>query len=115
MSSTSYQSNISFNLTATIGSGNTASAVIDLSGTSLVGMISPSALTGATLTFSASPTEDGTYNTLYRNGSDVSLTFAADKYILLEPSDFVGVRFLKVTSDSTEAADREFTLITRPV
>jgi hypothetical protein len=102
-------------LDTSIASGQTASGVIDLAGTTLCGIHLPSAFTGTSVTFQAAPTAGGTFQTVQRSGADFSLPVAAARYIGLNPSDFAGVQFLKIISGSAEAAARTLTLAVRPV
>ena len=102
-------------LDTTIANGAAASAAIDLAGTTLCGIHLPAAFTGASLSFTAAPTLGGTYQTLQRNGADLSVTVAQGKYISLTAGDFIGVQFLKIVSGSNEAATRTLTLAVRPV
>lgn len=108
-----FQSVISYDTAATIAISTTTSAAVDLQGYALVGLITPAALTGSTMTFTASP-NDGTYTALYNaGGTALSATVAASRTILFTPGDFVGVRFIKLVSGSTESAARTITLILR--
>jgi len=103
--------------TVTIANGQTVSDALDLSraGFSLVGIVTPAALTGATFTFQASA--DGvTYNAVYdKTGALVSVTVAASRYVVLAPADFAGIAYLKVVSGSTEGGARTIGLVARPV
>lgn len=98
-----------------IANGQTISGAIDLSGTTLAGIHLPAAFTGTSLSFLAARTFDGTYQGVYRQGADLSVTVAAGKYVPLNPSDFAGLQFIKIVSGSTEAAARTLTLAVRPV
>jgi hypothetical protein len=105
--------NISYDTTATIASGASTSAAVDLNGYTLVGLVMPSAFTGTTMTFTMSP-NDGTYVSITNaGGTALSATVAASKCILFTPGDFVGVRFIKLVSGSSEGAGRTITLALR--
>jgi hypothetical protein len=110
------------NKTATIAMNDSAglSDVVDLGvGYQLVGIQMPSAWTAAKLTFRCSA--DGvTYaNKFDRYGSEFEIptqSAAASQYIQLEPSDFLGVRYVMVRSGSsatpvTQAGGRALTLV----
>ena len=101
------------NFTATIAISATVSDAIDLGGASLNAIVTPLALTGTTMTFQGS--HDGTtYNAIYDTaGAAVTVTVAASRFIPLAPSDFSGVRYIKVVSGSAEAAARSITLVGR--
>jgi hypothetical protein len=101
--------------TAAIASGQTVSGAIDLKGLSLVGVHLPASFTGTTLTFQAAETLAGSFGAVYKDGADLSVAVAAGKYVVLNPADFAGVRFLKVVSGSAEGAARTLTLAIRPV
>ena len=98
--------------TTNIASGATTSSEIDLSGTTICGIYIPSAFTGTGLTFSASTVSGGTFVSIRDGaGNAISKTIAAGQY----PTDFVGVRFLQIVSNATEAAARTLTLAARPI
>jgi hypothetical protein len=101
--------------TVTIANGQTTSDALDCINGTVVGILTPAALTGTAFTFSVSA--DGvTYNTLYSDaGTAVSVTVAASRYIYLDPTVFAGVRYVKVISGSAEGAQRIITLVLRPV
>ena len=102
--------------TSNIASGGNTSDEIDLSGTTLCGIYMPSAFTGTGLTFLASTTTGGTFISVRDGaGSAIVKTVAASQYIRLDPTDFIGIRFLKIVSNGTEAATRTLTLAARPI
>ena len=104
-------------LDVTIASGQTVSpetAVAD--GHTLVGIETPAALTGTTLTLQVASEIGGTFQAFHDlSGVEVSIAMAADRRIRLLPSDFAGVQYFKIVSGSTEAADRTFKLFYRIV
>lgn len=100
--------------TATIANGTATSGVIDLEGRTLCGVLLPAALTGTTFTFSTSATSDGTFvNITNGAGSDYGVTVAASKYVPVDYTKFIGVRFLKIISGSSEAGERAITVVSR--
>jgi len=102
--------------TATIPNAGTTSPAVSLNGATLVGIITPAALTGTALTFQASPTLTGTYSPVYATGgTQVSYTVGTSRYIVIPAQDMAGVQFVKVVSGSTEAAARDITLVVREV
>lgn len=115
MTTSQYQSLISYNQTATIASSGTTSEAIDLSGATLCGFIMPAAFTGATLGLLMSDAIDGTYVTVQDGeGSNLALGVAASKYIPLSNLSLSsGLRFIKLVSGSSEAAQRVIRLATR--
>ena len=97
--------------TVTIESSGTTSSARDLNGLgNLVALVTPSALTGTSFTFQAS-TDGSTYNAVYNEGTQYSVTVAASRYVALDPSVFAGAQYVKVVSGSTEAAERTITLV----
>ena len=102
--------------TTSIASGASTSDEIDLSGTTLCGVYMPSAFTGTGITFLASTTTGGTFVSVRDGGgSAIVKTVAASQYVRLDPSDFIGIRFLKIVSNGTEAATRTLTFAARPI
>jgi hypothetical protein len=104
-----------YTIDTVIANGQATSGTIDLSGTTLAGIHLPASFTGSSLSFLAARTFDGTYQGVYRQGADVSVTVAAGKYIPLNPADFAGLQFIKIVSGSTEVAARTLTLAVRPI
>ncbi len=101
------------NNSVTIANGATTSGSIDLQGRGLVAMIMPAAFTGSTVSFQISP-DDVTYYDLYNtNNTQLSCTVTQGRAYLFVPGDFVGVRYLKVKSGSTEGGARVITLLSR--
>lgn len=96
-----------------IASGQTESEAIDCRGGVLVGIKTPAALTGTSLTFKVS--DDGVSYVDYYNalGGKLTITLGTNRRIGIEPVDFAGIQKLKIVSNSAEAAEREFTLFLR--
>lgn len=101
--------------TVTIANGATVSDAIDLQGHTVCGIIMPSAFTGASLAPSACQTVNGTYVPMYKDGSTISLTVSASKYVILQPADYAGIAYLKLTSGSAEAATRSLIVVSRTI
>lgn len=107
---------------AVIASSGSLSEAVDLGGASLVGIQMPdsSAWTAANLTFQASA-DGGTFENLYgKNGNEVTVIAAADRYIQIDATDFAGIKHIKVRSGTAasavnQAAARTLTLVLRPV
>lgn len=100
--------------TATIAASGT-NVTADLAGRQLVGLFMPAAFTGTTVTITATSAGGGTYAAVKDSaGTTISaLTFAASAYFALDPATFAGLRFLKLTSNGTEASARDIILMTR--
>ena len=102
--------------TATIAEGDTVSGAVSLVGVTILGLITPAALTGTALTFQVSASAAGAYVPLHdATGAAVSVTVAASRAYYLSPAIFAVWRAVKVVSGSAEAADRTITLLTGPV
>ena len=112
----SYPSLVDFSKTVTILSGATVSNAIDIGGGTLVGLITPAALTSTAISFQSAPSLAGTYVACKDGaGSSISKTVAASQDIKIASSDLFGRQFLKLVAGTTEGADRIITLIIRPV
>jgi hypothetical protein len=90
---------------------------IGLGGRTIVGIYTPSGLTGTTLTFTVCDTLGGTYVALNDpdTGAALSLVVAASKYYAIDPIIFIGPRYVKVVSGSTESGGDIITLMVAPV
>lgn len=106
-----YQGQMIYNKTVVVASGGATSAVIDMKGFSLVGVLLPATFTGTTLTFTVSV--DGTNFFALKSttsGTALSYTVVQGTYAAIDPFPFYGVRYLKIVSGSTEGANRTLTL-----
>jgi hypothetical protein len=87
-----------------------------LGGGTLVGIRTPAALTSTTLTLKAAGDENTSYLDVYdESGNQITIQIGVDRHIMLAPSDWASVEFLKLSMGSNEAADRTFVLLVRPV
>lgn len=108
-------------VTAVIASGASLSGAVDLRGVVLVGVNMPADWTAADLTFQATHEEAGTYQNVFdADDAEVTVQAAEDRYIVLEPAKYAGIRFLKVRSGTSgtpvnQAAARTLVLLVRPV
>ena len=95
-------------------SGQTITDSVDLHGTALVAIITPSALTGTVIRFKGS-INDTLFNDMYDSGGlQITIDVGASRYIPLNViDDFKGVRFIKLVSNQSEADDRNITLVLR--
>lgn len=105
---------------STIANASSLSGLIDLAGKTLLGIHMSAVWTTANLTFQVS--EDGvTYDNLYdRFGNEVVYTVAGARYIPLLPSEWIGIRFVKVRSGTSaipvaQGAARNIVLISKVV
>lgn len=108
-------------LTATIANGASLSDVVelpDVAGFYVMGIQMPAAWTAASLTFQGSA-DGGAYGDVYDvDGTEVTVTTAAGRYITLDPATLAGLTFLKVRSGTAAAAvaqgaERKITLLLR--
>lgn len=102
--------------TATIASGASLSAAIDLGGATLSGIVVPASWTTANLTFQVS-LDGTTWYDLYADGAEVSVAATAGKMHRVSIGDWLGWRHVKIRSGTTgapvnQAADRTLTLAT---
>ena len=100
--------------TFTIASGQTASNIIHLKGTVPVLVYLP-VLTGTSLTFKVGQSSTDMHFLADKNDVVISITNidGTNKARLLEPNLFVGVQYLQVISNASEAASREIKLLSR--
>lgn len=100
----------------TISSGQTVSTAAHVdAGLTPVAIITPAALTGTTMTVSAS-IDDVTYYPVYDiTGAAYSIPVGTSRYIALPPGDLSGARHIKLTSGSSEGADRSIGVVVRQV
>jgi hypothetical protein len=80
----------------------------------------PATWTAANLTLQAS-VDNSTWDNVFDSlGTEVTITAAASRFILLNPADFVSVRYLKVRSGTSgtpvnQGGARTITLIVRAI
>jgi hypothetical protein len=110
---------------AKIASGQTASSEVDLRGVRLLGISTPAAFTGTTLSFQVAevPTANGgVYQNVFHLNTLAATAFtitgvAASQHIVIDGSllpEGFGNCMLKVVSGSAEGADRDLILFTTP-
>lgn len=97
----------------TILINTTTSTDIDLSSRGFVGFVIPSAFTGTAVTFTGSV--DGTnFFALYNSDNTAySITVGTSRFYCLNPADFLGMRYVRLVSGSSEAAARTISIATR--
>lgn len=100
--------------TVAIANGATTSATQTLGGDTLVGVITPAALTSTALTFQGST--DGTtwYTVLGFDGATFSQTVTTSTAYPLPPGIFAMYDYVRVVGGSTEGGARTLTLLTMP-
>lgn len=100
--------------TATIAEGATESSVIDVTklGQAAV-VILPAEMTGSAITFKAAPSPYGTFSPVYNEGTAYSVNIAGGRAIVLDPTVFFSLPFLKIVSGSEEGAARDIIVVGR--
>ncbi len=104
----------------TISAGSALSAAVQLGDRHAVGIEMPGAWTAANLTFQASA-DGSTYRDLYDDSNnEYAVNADADRYLILNPADFAGIRFLKIRSGTSsspvnQSAQRTLKLVMRTV
>lgn len=98
-----------------IASSGTDSTIIEAtSGWMFVGLLTPGTLTSTTLTFEVGTTSGAMLPLHFNTGVQYGITSAASQRYLLEPTHFIGARFIRVVAGSAEAAERTLTFISVP-
>jgi hypothetical protein len=92
----------------TIANGASQSSEVDLRNLLLCGIVMPADWTAANLTFlGAAGAQDGVndiglYQDVYdADGTELNVTAASDRHIVVSPSAFAGIQYLKVRSGTT--------------
>jgi hypothetical protein len=97
-----------------VAAAGTTSESIGLSGWSLVGIITPAAMDSVAISFTAA--QSSTFVPVYSDtGSAYSVTCAASRYIIVDPTKLLGVNLLKLVMGSTETNAITLTLVLRRV
>jgi hypothetical protein len=102
---------------ANIASGGTTSQALRVGGKFIVGLITPAALTGTTITFTGCDTATGTFVPIYdSDGTAVSVAVAASRGYGLsgaEADALAPFPYIKLVSGSAEGAARVVKLLTK--
>ena len=88
-------------ITATIASGQSLSAEVNLGAGRLFAISMPSAWTTAALTFQGSFDSETFYDLYDEEGTEVTVDAAASRFILIDPNKWFGLRTLKIRSGTT--------------
>lgn len=103
--------------TADIANGQTTSQALRVTGGVICGLITPAALTGTAITFTACDTVDGTFVPVYdSDGNQVSVAVAASRALGLSGTEADALApwpFIKLVSGSAEGAAREIKVVLR--
>lgn len=108
---------------ASIAIGTATSGEVDLQGSVLTGIYTPSVLTNSTLTILAATVSGGTFAAIYNDaGTAVAITVATNasrsigldtNAISVAPWRFIKIQTGTAASSATEAAARTFFLVTK--
>ena len=91
----------------TIASSGTTATTWTMEGNRVpVAIILPSAFSGTQLSFQASVDAGATFSNVYDEATQYTVNVGASRYISLKRQPFEGVRYLRITSASTETAAR---------
>jgi hypothetical protein len=91
------------------------SAGVSTDGMLLAGIKFPAAMTGSNITFDFATDNSTWVDVVETDGTEVTYTVSTGNVTRVDPSGwaFASSGFIRVTSDGTEAADRNITLIFR--
>ena len=91
------------------------SLTVKTDGMLLSGIIFPASFTGTSVTFDFSLNGTTWHDVVETDGSEVSYTVTAGDALRVDPSGwaFASAGYIRITSNGTEAADRQVTLLFR--
>lgn len=107
--------------TATIANGQSLSGSVYLGDQSLVGIQMPAAFTGTALTFQAAQGDGSSFSNVHNaTGTEIQVTVAANRYVIIDPALLAGALYLKIRSGTSaaptaEAAARDIKIFTAGV
>lgn len=93
-----------------IANGETVqTGYIDTYGYLIAGIIVPAEFDGTAITFQAAPNDGGSPGTFlgcYNDaGTELSVTCAASRHVLIEPQTFAGARYVKLVAGTAQTGD----------
>jgi hypothetical protein len=102
-----------------IANGASVSDEVELGPYVLCGIIMPAAWTAADLSYQVRGHTTGWVD-MCLDGDELTDAAAADQYVIVDPADFAGARFLRIRSGTTgtpvaQGAERTLVLVVRPV
>lgn len=108
-------------INANIANGASLSGAVDLTvGKFLVALQMPAAWSAAVITFDVSY-DNSTFAPMYDStGTEKSLTVSTSRFVYLDPSQWAGIRYIKVRSGTVgsvvaQGGSRDIKLIVRPI
>ena len=110
-----YSKSIAKNALIDVSGSNPHSDGVSTDGMLLAGIIFPAAMSGSNITFDFSLDNSSWVDVKETDGTEVSYTVSAGDFVRVDPSGwaFASSGYIRVTSDSSEAADRNITLLFR--
>jgi hypothetical protein len=103
----------------TIEAAGTESGVMDLGGTTLIGLLIPASFEGTQIKIEGAIDESGvvgTFFTLANVAGDIPLIqVQAERFLFYTASDLVAIRYIKIIAQTTQASEREIKVISRPL
>mgnify|MGYP003118812552 CR=1 FL=1 len=110
-----YSKSIAKNALIDVSGSNPSSDGVSTDGMLLAGIQFPAAMSGSNVTFDFSTDNNSWVDVVETDGTEVSYTVSAGNLVRVDPSGwaFASSGYLRITSDSSEAADRNIILIFR--
>lgn len=108
-------------LPVAIANGASLTDAVNLGGLRLFGVVMPAEWTTANLTFQMSPDDGATWVSLKdQNGNEVAAAASVSTFVVLNPSQFTAVQYLRVRSGTAgtpvaQGAARSLQLVLRSV
>ena len=111
----SFSKSIAKNALIDVSGDASNSLGVNTDGMLLAGIKFPAAMTGSTVTFDFATDNSTWVDVVETDGTEVSYTVSVGNVVRVDPSGwaFASSGFIRVTSNGTEAADRNITLIFR--
>ena len=111
----SLSKSIAKNALIDISSDANNSLGVNTDGMLLTGIVFPAAMTGSTVTFDFATDNSSWVDVVETDGTEVTYTVSAGDVVRVDPSGwaFASSGYLRITSGSSEAADRNITFIFR--
>ena len=82
--------------------------------TSVVAVVTPSALTGSAFTFEGS-LDGTTFVPVYNEGTQYSVNVGTSRYVALNAAVFQGLQSIKIVSGTQEGADRTIQVVLKEI
>jgi len=103
--------NHSSNLIIDISEDNQNSTSVDMQGNKLRAILMPSAMSASKFKIQFSMDNSTFYDIADEDGNTKEVDFTANSLVFTNDFDFLSMGYIRVKSDGTETADRQFTCI----